>query len=399
MTGRRAGICGQKTGTGPVLQDSRADNWEYERRRKHEGALSDRNKSSLQTGERKEGGALPDPERFLTWLHDKGLHVTLNVHPADGVRDYEDAYEKMGEALRMDPGSGLPIVFDVADEKLMEAYFEYLHHPLEKEGVDFWWIDWQQGEASGMKGLDPLWALNHYHYLDSAVNHDHGLVLSRYCGAGAHRYPLGFTGDTYISWNTLDYLPYFTLTASNVGYCWWSHDIGGHMMGYKDDELAARWTQLGLYSPIMRLHSSAGEFNGKEPWRFKPEAELAMGEALRQRHQMIPYLYSMNYRNYKEDIPLICPMYYDYPDERAAYQVSNQYLFGSELLIAPSLQKDPRAECGFRDGMASGRDLVRYLYRDAIRGRKIHGALPRAGQHPCAGKGRRDPSLYERDFP
>lgn len=114
----------------------------HERRRKHEGALSDRNKSSLQTGERKEGGALPDPERFLTWLHDKGLHVTLNVHPADGVRDYEDAYEKMGEALRMDPGSGLPIVFDVADEKLMEAYFEYLHHPLEKEGVDFWWIDW-----------------------------------------------------------------------------------------------------------------------------------------------------------------------------------------------------------------------------------------------------------------
>ena len=55
------------------------------------------------------------------------------------------------------------------------------------------------------------------------------------------------------------------------------------MLGYKDDELTARWTQYGIFSPIMRLHSSCSEFNGKEPWRFKKETEEAMEAALRQR--------------------------------------------------------------------------------------------------------------------
>jgi alpha-glucosidase (family GH31 glycosyl hydrolase) len=306
----------------------------HERRRKHEGALSDRNKSSLQTGERKEGGALPDPERFLTWLHDKGLHVTLNVHPADGVRDYEDAYEKMGEALRMDPGSGLPIVFDVADEKLMEAYFEYLHHPLEKEGVDFWWIDWQQGGVSRLEGMDPLWMLNHYHFLDNARDGKRPMTFSRYAGPGSHRYPVGFSGDTIVSWKSLDFQPYFTASASNIGYSMWSHDIGGHMLGERDDELAGRWVQYGVFSPVMRLHSSNSQFNSKEPWRYRQEIREVMENFLRLRHKMLPYLYTMNHRQYEQGIPAVLPMYYFYPEQRYAYQVPNQYLFGSALMVA-----------------------------------------------------------------
>ena len=59
-----------------------------------------------------------------------------------------------------------------------------------------------------------------------------------------------------------------------------------------------------------------------------------MGEALRERHRMIPYLYTMNYRAYKQDLPLILPMYYDYPESEEAYQVRNQFMFGTELLVA-----------------------------------------------------------------
>ena len=107
------------------------------------------------------------------------------------------------------------------------------------------------------------------------------------------------------------------------------------MLGYKDDELTARWTQYGIFSPIMRLHSSCSEFNGKEPWRFKKETEEAMEAALRQRHCMIPYLYTMNYRSYAENMPLIEPMYYEYPESAEAYEVKNQYFFGSQLMAAP----------------------------------------------------------------
>ena len=129
--------------------------------------------------------------------------------------------------------------------------FKYLHHPNERNGVDFWWIDWQQGSNSKIEGLDPLWMLNHYHYLDNKRNGKRGLILSRYAGIGSHRYPIGFSGDSVISWDSLDFQPYFTANASNVGYGWWSHDIGGHMNGIKDDELATRWVQFGVFSPIM----------------------------------------------------------------------------------------------------------------------------------------------------
>ena len=277
----------------------------------------------------------PDPERFLKKLHDRGMRTTLNVHPADGVQAHEEMYEEMANAMGVNTETEDPVVCDPADPKFMEAYFKYLHHPREEEGVDFWWIDWQQGSNCKIEGLDPLWIFNHYHFLDSKRNGKRPMTFSRYAGPGSHRYPIGFSGDTVITWDSLDFQPYFTETASNIGYGWWSHDIGGHMMGYKNDEMTARWTQLGIFSPVMRLHSSCSEFNGKEPWRFKKETEIAMGEALRLRHAMIPYLYTMNYRSYKENMPMVLPMYYDYPEEKGAYERKNQYMFGTELMVAP----------------------------------------------------------------
>ena len=276
----------------------------------------------------------PDPKRFLGWLHEQGLHVTLNVHPADGVRAFEEMYEPMGKALGIDTDKELPIPFDVSDEKFMEAYFTYLHHTREEEGVDFWWIDWQQGGVSKVEGLDPLWMLNHYHFLDNGRDGKRPMTFSRYAGPGSHRYPVGFSGDTVISWESLDFQPYFTASASNIGYGMWSHDIGGHMMGARDDELSGRWLQFGVFSPIMRLHSSDSLFNSKEPWRYRPEICTMMEEFLRLRHRMLPYLYTMNYRQYEEGIPMILPMYYPYPKAREAYQVPNQYMFGSQMMAA-----------------------------------------------------------------
>lgn len=110
-------------------------------------------------------------------------------------------------------------------------------------------------------------------------------------------------------------------------------------MGSKDDELYTRWVQYGLYNPIMRLHSTSNEFMGKEPWKHNFQAETIATECLRQRHALIPYLYSMNYRTHKHAIALCEPMYYEYPDKAEAYGVRNQYFFGSELLVAPITQK------------------------------------------------------------
>ena len=277
----------------------------------------------------------PDPERFLKKLHDRGMKTTLNIHPADGIRGFEDCYPQMAEAMGLDPEKEEPVNFDIANPDFLEAYLEKTLHPLEEEGVDFWWVDWQQGTNSKMEGLDPLWMLNHYHFLDSARNGKRPMTFSRYAGPGSHRYPVGFSGDTLITWESLDFQPYFTSTASNIGYGWWSHDIGGHMLGYKNDEMEARWYQFGVFSPINRLHSSSSEFNGKEPWRFKKEVHDTMCEFLRLRHRLLPYLYTMNHRAWAEGEPICQPMYYAYPENWDAYGRKNEYFFGSELIAAP----------------------------------------------------------------
>lgn len=277
----------------------------------------------------------PDYKEFLKALKNKNLHVTLNLHPADGVRHYEDMYAEMAKANGINPASKKDVEFKCSSDVFWNSYFDILHKPYEKDGVDFWWIDWQQGKRSDVKGLDPLTALNHYHYLDNAENGDIPLILSRYGGVGSHRYPLGFSGDTAISWRVLDYQPYFTSTAANAAYGWWSHDIGGHHFGYRDDALYLRWIEYGVFSPILRLHSTANDLLGKEPWKYRQDVYYSAKKWLRFRHSLIPYIFSMNYRCHKDGIVLCEPMYYSNPDDENAYEFPNQYMFGSELMVCP----------------------------------------------------------------
>lgn len=278
----------------------------------------------------------PDPKNFLSWLQDRNFKVTLNLHPATGIRFFEDCYDEFARFMGDDPAQKKQYHFDITDKKFVEAYFSIAHKPHEDMGVDFWWIDWQQGNKTAVEGLDPLWALNHYHSMDIARDGKRRpLILSRFAGAGSHRYPLGFSGDTQQKWAALDFQPYFTSTAANIGYTWWSHDIGGHCVGKKDDELYLRWVQFGVFSPIMRLHSTANEFMGKEPWKYSKSVERTVTDFMRLRHRMLPYLYTMNYRTSTDGRAICEPMYYNHPEYDEAYKCKNEYYFGSELIVAP----------------------------------------------------------------
>ena len=280
----------------------------------------------------------PDYKACLRELHDMDMHITLNLHPALGVRHFETQYKEMAKRMGVDPKTKATIPFDITNDDFINAYFDVLHKPYEHDGVDFWWIDWQQGTNTAMDGLDPLWSLNHYHSLDIAKEKEQ-LVLSRYSGIGAHRYPLGFSGDTLITWNTMDYIPYFTATASNAGYSWWSHDIGGHMRGYKDDELFMRFIQFGVFSPINRLHVSCLQVMTKDPAFYKNGAGLIAAEFLRLRHAMIPFLYSAGCDTNELGTVLIEPMYYGWPEEKEAYRAGGQYMFGGQMIVAPITEK------------------------------------------------------------
>ncbi|KAJ5998949.1 hypothetical protein N7451_006759 [Penicillium sp. IBT 35674x] len=286
----------------------------------------------------------PNPKTFLTELHDRGLHISLNDHPADGVQSYEEPYEEMAIALKHDMAMGDPIAFDITNQAFLDAFFDVLHRRFERDGLDLWWVDWQQGTHSRIPGIDPLWVLNHYHFLDSARDNKRPLTFSRYAGPGSHRYPIGFSGDTVVSWDSLHFQPEFTATASNIGFGWWSHDIGGHFHGEKNDEMLIRWVQYGVFSPILRLHSSNNIFSIKEPWNLEPQYGQIMAKYLQFRHRLLPYLYTMNVRSALQGLPLVQPMYWGYPESEESYIVPNQYLFGSNLIVAPiTAPQNPRS--------------------------------------------------------
>ncbi len=277
----------------------------------------------------------PDPGAFLSALHDRHLKVSLNVHPAAGIRRHEEQYPEVAQALGVDPESGVPIEFDVTSRSFMHAYFDLVHHPLEDEGVDFWWIDWQQGNTSKVPGLDPLWMLNHLHTYDAHKRHgSDAIIFSRYAGLGSHRFPLGFSGDSVVSWKSLAFQPYFTATAANVGYYWWSHDIGGHMLGTSDPELETRWVQFGVFSPINRLHSSRSEFFNKEPWHYDEPHASVQAAFLRLRHALIPMLYTAMWNSHLHGKGPVRPIYHDYSGRNEAYEFENTYFFG-DLFAAP----------------------------------------------------------------
>ena len=298
-------------------------------------------------------------------------------------------YEEMAVACGIDPASGQRIPFNILSPEFMENYFDILHHPYEDAGVNFWWMDWQQGKdyswihEPNVNGkmqderevLDPLWMLNHLHIIDISRNGKRPMFFSRYSGPGSQRYPVGFSGDTIVTWDSLKFQPYFTATASNIGYSWWSHDIGGHMKGYRDDELNTRWIQLGVFSPINRLHSSSDPFVHKEPWSYSMEHEAITKDYLRLRHRLFPYLYTMNYRNHTELLPLVQPMYYSHPKCSGAYEVPGQFWFGSELMVAPIVEKNDetsllgKADCWLPAG--NWFDFFNGARYSSRRGRKV----------------------------
>lgn len=275
----------------------------------------------------------PDYKRFLRTLKERfNLKTTVNLHPADGIRAFEDCYEAAAKHYGIDPATEEPVEFNFSNPKFRETYFEEVLNPYEKDGVDFWWMDWQQGTGL-KKDVDPLILLNHFHMKDQEDRAVRPMIFSRYAGPGSHRYPVGFSGDTILSWASLKFQPYFTSTASNIGFGWWSHDIGGHMRGTKDLERLIRWIELGVFSPINRIHSSNSLFMNKEPWTLEEPYRSIMGDYLRLRHALIPYLYTMNYECWKNGSVLVSPMYYVCPGDPEAFTVKQEYGYGTELLV------------------------------------------------------------------
>ena len=277
----------------------------------------------------------PDPDAFLKKIKSEGLKTTLNLHPASGVQPHEEAYPEMARRMGIDPATKKYVPFDITNKKFAENYTEVLHHPLEKRGIDFWWLDWQQESKTSTAGVNPTWWLNYVHFTDQEREGKRPLLFHRWGGLGNHRYQIGFSGDTVSVWESLAFQPWFTATAANVGYAYWSHDIGGHMPGAVDPELYTRWIQFGTFSPILRTHTTKNPDSERRIWAYpEPYADI-MRDEFHLRYALIPYIYTEARRTYDTGVAFLRPLYYDWPEAEQSYTSKNEYLFGDKLLVAP----------------------------------------------------------------
>ena len=279
----------------------------------------------------------PNPENMFTWAHKAGLKTALNLHPASGIMPYEEPYERFCKEYGWDkPGQSVPYHLD--EKKWAEAYYKAVLKPIEEQGNDFWWIDWQQWRQSKFNpGLSNTFWLNHVFYNYARENHPdrRPFLYHRWGGLGSHRYPLGFSGDTFITWESLEYQPEFTATSANVNYGYWGHDLGGHMFHTKtehtDPERYTRWLQYGVFSPLYKIHPTKHPNIERYPWLF-PDHVFQMVEAFHLRYALVPYIYNAARKNYDTGIAMCYPLYYNHPEVDEAYLHSREFMFGDDIL-------------------------------------------------------------------
>ena len=277
----------------------------------------------------------PYPQLFLDRLHADHLKTSLNLHPASGIQPWEETYPAMAKAMGIDPATKQYVPFDITNKRFAENYFNLVLHPLEKQGIDFWWLDWQQEPNTKMAGVTPTWWLNYVHFTDQEREGKRPLLFHRWGGLGNHRYQIGFSGDTVSVWDSLAFQPWFTATAANVGYAYWSHDIGGHMPGAVEPELFTRWVEFGAFSPILRTHTTKNPESERRIWAYAEPFSSILRSTFQLRYAMEPYIYTEARRTYDTGIAFLRPLYYDWPESDEAYDSKDEYLFGDEMLVSP----------------------------------------------------------------
>lgn len=278
---------------------------------------------------------IPDPKALIDSCHARGVTVSLNDHPHDGLRPHEEQYTAFIRAL--DPESGKLPLFNPADRNYMEQFFRFAHKPNEDIGVDFWWLDWQQNYLypylRGHQSTTLSW-INELYYRDSCKGGKRGAGYSRWAGWGDHRHPIQFSGDAQSNWEILAFEVKLTACSGQGGCYYWAHDIGG-FRGNPNPELTARWTQFGALSAALRVHSTKDKRLDRRPWLAPEKETKAMRKMYHLRSSLMPYIYSSVWQTHRTMVPLNRSMFIDYGMLDEAYNNPQQFTFGDILLAAP----------------------------------------------------------------
>lgn len=156
------------------------------------------------------------------------------------------------------------------------------------------------------------------------------IIWARSTWAGSQRYPLHWGGDPANSNTSMAASLRGGLSIGLSGFSFWSHDIGGFVQACPE-ELYARWTPFGMLTSHTRSHGAPPT----EPWEYSKEFLDGFRLADNMRYQLMPYIYAQAKHSSENGLPMLRALFVEYPEDAGAWLVDNEYLFGSDILVAP----------------------------------------------------------------
>jgi alpha-glucosidase len=165
------------------------------------------------------------------------------------------------------------------------------------------------------------------------------LVLTRAGYAGIQRCAATWTGDNSSSWNHMRISVPMLLNLGLSGNAFVGDDIGGYA-GSPPPDLLTRWIELGAFNPFYRDHTEKGSAD-QEPWVHGTEQEQIRRRYIELRYRLLPYVYTAMEETSRTGVPLMRPMFLEFPEEPSLTTNETEFMFGDAFLVAPKLREGP----------------------------------------------------------
>ena len=284
----------------------------------------------------------PDPKKMISDFKDQGFHISLWQLPYMTPKNslYDELIEN-GFAIK-DRKGNIPVedaIIDFSNPGAVTWYQEKLR-PLIEMGVGAIKVDF--GEAAPENGLYASGKTGFYEHnlyplrynkavadLTREINGE-GFIWARSTWAGSQRYPVHWGGDPATTNSAMSATLRGGLSIGLTGFTFWSHDIGGFVTATPED-VYRRWTPFGMLTSHVRSHGNPPT----EPWEYSDEFLNGFRQADNMRYELMPYIYSQSKHASERGLPMLRALFVEFPDDPGSWLIDDQYLFGSDMLVAP----------------------------------------------------------------
>ncbi len=304
----------------------------------------------------------PDPQAMCKELDSLDLNLMVSVWPM--IRN-KPLVEKYGLTNSLYDTKGYYL--DLYDEDVQRKFYKILSDSMFRFGVKSIWLDGSEPEiitddAESVLGCFKNVANPYSLVVSKSVYEgrreefpeERVFNLTRSAYSGQQRYGVAsWSGDVAATWEQFGEQIAAGLNFTMAGVPYWTHDIGGffrdsksmnpiYKSQYTDQayiELLSRWFQFGAFSPIFRLH---GYVSQTEVWRYGAEFEALARKYIGLRYALMPYIYSEAWRVTNEGRAIMSHLSYSYPEDKRAWEIDDQYLFGSSIMVCPVTEDSSR---------------------------------------------------------